>query len=261
MKAVILAGGKGTRLADETFALPKPMIEIGGKPILWHIMKIYSYHGIKDFVICLGHKGWVIKEFFLHYRAKISDFTVTLGDEQSVQFHNPSGEEDWRVTLVETGEQAQTGTRIWNARRYLEGEEMFAVTYGDGVGDIDIQALIETHRQSGLIGTVTAVRPAGRFGEIEVQDHLITEFNEKPNVGSGYINGGFMLFDAKRIWPFFKNGEDMALEIGVLPEVVRQKQLGIFKHTGFWQCIDTYREYTMLNRMWDEGKAAWKIWA
>lgn len=260
MKAVILAGGKGTRLSEETHLLPKPMLEIGGKPILWHIMKIYARHGIKDFIVCLGYKGWVIKDFFLNYQAKISDFSLTLSDKSSLRFSDHTDENNWNVTLAETGEDSQTGARVWNIRKYLKGEKHFCLTYGDGVADIDISGLLEAHKKSGLIGTISSVRPSGRFGEIEIDNNIITEFNEKPNVGAGYINGGFMIFDAARVWDYFKPEGNLILETEVLPRIAKDKQLGAFKHDGFWQCVDTYREYVILNKLWEENNALWKTW-
>ncbi len=260
IKVVILCGGQGSRIKDVSEVLPKPMLTIGNMPILWHIMKIYSHYGLKDFVLCLGYKGWVIKEFFLNYYAKISDITVKLRDREPVIYHNVNDDSDWTITLVETGEYAQTGARIWNARKYLEDCDMFSVTYGDGVGDVDIKALMRLHKKSGLLGTITGVHPSGRFGEMEISDNLITEFNEKPNVGMGLINGGFMLFDRTVIRKYFRPGDDLILEGEVLPEMVKDKKIGVYKHGGFWQCVDTPREYSILNNMWNANNAIWKVW-
>ena len=260
IKAVILCGGQGTRIRDVSEVLPKPMLTIGNMPIVWHIMKIYAHYGIKDFVLCLGYKGWIIKEFFLNYKAKVSNISIKLGDPDSVKYHDMHDESDWNITLVETGESAQTGARIWNAREYIEDCDMFSLTYGDGVADIDVKALIKEHKDSGLLGTITGVHPSGRFGEIEVSDNLITEFDEKPNVGMGLINGGFMLFDKSVIKKYFRPGDDLILESEVLSNMVKDKKLGVYKHSGFWQCIDTPREYGVLNHMWDSGKAVWKVW-
>ena len=260
MKALILCGGRGTRIRDVSEVLPKPMLNIGEKPMLWHIMKIYAHYGIKDFVLCLGYKGWTIKEFFLNYSAKTSDITVSLNKKNSIIHHSQSGEEDWNVTLAETGEFTQTGARIYNARNYLEDCEEFCVTYGDGVADIDIGKLLKTHRDSGLLGTVTAVYPSGRFGEMEMKGNMISEFDEKPNVSTGSINGGFMVFNRGVIDRYFREGDDLILESEVLPKMVKDKQLGAYKHSGFWQCIDTSREYDTLNEMWKGNKAAWNIW-
>jgi len=260
MKALILCGGRGTRIRDVSEILPKPMLNIGERPILWHIMKIYAHYGIKDFVLCLGYKGWAIKEFFLNYSAKTSDVTLNLNNKNSIIYHSQCLEEDWNVTLVETGEFAQTGARIWNARNYLQDCEEFCVTYGDGVADIDIDDLLNSYKNSGLLGTVTGVHPSGRFGEVEVRGSLVSEFNEKPNVSRGLINGGFMVFNKKAIDKYFRPGNNLILESEVLPNMVKDKQLGVYEHSGFWQCIDTFREYDILNEMWKSNKAAWNIW-
>jgi len=260
IKAVILCGGQGSRIRDVSEILPKPMLTIGKMPIVWHIMKIYAHYGIKDFVLCLGYKGWVIKEFFLNYYAKNSDISLRLGDVNTVKYHSDNDEHDWNVTMVETGENAQTGARIWNVRKYLEDCDIFSVTYGDGVADIDIKALIKRHNDSGVLGTISGVHPSGRFGEMEISDSIITEFNEKPNVGMGLINGGFMIFDKSAIEKYFRQGQDLILESEVLPNMVKDKQLGVYKHDGFWQCVDTPREYNVLNNMWDNNKACWRIW-
>jgi glucose-1-phosphate cytidylyltransferase len=261
MKAVILCGGAGTRIRDVSEVLPKPMLPIGDKPIVWHIMKIYAYYGIKEFILCLGYKSWAIKEFFLNYHAKISDVTLKIGDPQSFKFFEPTGEDDWTVTLVETGERSQTGARVWRVRKYLEKEKYFCVTYGDGVADIDIRALLDTHMRSKLIGSVAGVRPEGRFGELKIEGRNVTDFIEKPNISSGYINGGFMVFDTTRVWQYFRAGDDLVLEGEVLTAMARDGQLGVFMHEGFWYCVDTPREFTILNKLWEEDKASWKMWS
>lgn len=260
IKSLILCGGQGTRIRDISEILPKPMLSIGGRPILWHIMKIYSHYGIKDFVLCLGYKGWIIKEFFLNYYAKISDMSIDFSKEGSVVYHSSNNESDWKVTLVETGEEAQTGARIWNARKYLEDCDTFSVTYGDGVADVNIKALLDMHKKEKTFGTVTGVHPSGRFGEMEISGNKISEFNEKPNVSMGLINGGFMMFNKGVIEKYFRPGDDLILESEVLVKMVEDKQLGVYKHDGFWQCVDTAREYHMLNAMWDKNKAPWRIW-
>ena len=224
IKALILCGGQGTRIRDVSEVLPKPMLTIGNMPILWHIMKTYSHYGVKDFVLCLGYKGWVVKEFFLNYYAKISDITVKIGEKDSIIYHNVNDEADWNITMVETGENAQTGARIWNAKKYLEDCDMFSVTYGDGVADIDIKALIKKHKDSNVSGTVTGVHPSGRFGEMEISGDIVKEFNEKPNVGMGLINGGFMLFDKSVIKKYFRPGDDLILESEVLSIMVKDKE-------------------------------------
>ena len=260
IKAVILCGGQGTRIRDVSEVLPKPMLTIGNMPILWHIMNIYAFYGIKDFVLCLGYKGWVIKDFFMNYKAKVSNISIKLNEPEAIKYYNLDKELDWNITLVETGETAATGARVWNARKYLEDCDMFSVTYGDGVGNIDIRALIKKHKETRVLGTVTGVHPSGRFGEMETLGDIVTEFHEKPNVGMGLINGGFMLFDRSVIKKYFKPGNDFILETGVLSKMVKDKQFGVYKHEGFWQCVDTPREYNLLNEMWDSGKAPWKVW-
>jgi glucose-1-phosphate cytidylyltransferase len=260
MKAVILCGGQGTRIRDISEVLPKPMLMIGDRPILWHIMKIYAHYGIKDFVLCLGYKGWVVKEYFINYAAKTSDISLKLGTSNITVHHKKFDEADWNITLVETGEAAQTGARLWNARHYLEDCGSFCMTYGDGVADVDIHALLETHKKLGVKATVTGVHPSGRFGEMEVKGDLVTEFNEKPNVGSGMINGGFMVMESSALAKYFRSGEDLILEIEVMNLMVRDRQLGLYQHKGFWQCVDTPREYNNLCDAWKADKAPWKVW-
>lgn len=259
-KVVILCGGQGSRIRDISEVLPKPMLSIGDRPMLWHIMKIYSHYGFNDFVLCLGYKGWVIKEFFLNYYAKLSDVTVKLNGKESIVYHNANEESDWNITLAETGENSQTGARIWKIRKYLKDCDIFSVTYGDGVANINIDHLMKAHKETGVLGTITGVHPSGRFGEMEVSDSIVSEFNEKPNVSMGLINGGFMIFDRKVIDKYFREGEDLILETDVLPKMVQDKQLGVYKHSGFWQCIDTPREYNIFNEMWKGNNAKWKIW-
>jgi len=260
MKAVILCGGQGTRIRDANDLLPKPMLPIGGKPIVWHIMKGYAAHGVTDFVLCLGYKGWLIKEFFLNYRAMTTDFTVQLGKHRDVDFHDSHDEESWRVTLAETGEETMTGGRVTAIRRYVENDDTFLLTYGDGVSDVDIGKLIAFHKAHGKVATVTAVRPPGRFGEMMIKQGAVGEFNEKPQVSEGFINGGFLVLDAKRIWDFLGTGRNVTLERDPLQRLAREGQLCAFEHTGFWQPMDTLREYTLLNDLWASGKAPWKTW-
>lgn len=260
MKAVILCGGQGTRIRDVSEVLPKPMLPIGGLPILWHIMKIYSHYGVKDFILCLGYKGWLIKEFFLNYRAMTSDISIKLGEHKHVEFHGSSEEKDWNVTLVDTGEASQTGARLWRVRDYLKGEKSFCLTYGDSVSNINIKKLLEEFADSGKTGIITGVHPAGRFGEIKYDKGLVKEFTEKPNVEAGCINGGFMVFDNSRIWDYLREGDDLVLELEPLVNMTKDKELGVYAHKDFWQCMDTLREYNILNEMWKNKKAAWKIW-
>jgi len=260
-KAVILCGGQGTRIRDASELLPKPMLPIGGKPIVWHIMKSFAAHGIKEFVLCLGYKGWLIKEFFINYRAMTTDVTVKLGKHRAVDFHSHHDEEDWTVTLAETGESTMTGGRVAAIRRYVENDELFLLTYGDGVSDLDIGALLAFHRQHGKVATVTAVRPPGRFGEMRLTGERVAEFNEKPQASEGFINGGFLVCDSKRIWPYLGTDPGSVLERGPLRTLAAEGQLQAFRHTGYWQPMDTLREYNLLNELWASGKAPWKVWA
>jgi glucose-1-phosphate cytidylyltransferase len=260
MKAVILCGGQGTRIRDASELLPKPMLPIGGKPIVWHIMKSYARHGVREFVLCLGYKGWVVKEFFLNYRAMTTDVTVTLGRHDALEFHGRHDEEDWKVTLAETGEGTQTGGRVSAVRRYLEGDDLFLLTYGDGVSDVDVGKAIAFHREHGKIATVTAVRPPGRFGELQIDAGAVTEFNEKPQATEGFINGGFFVLDGRRVWPYLGTDPRQVLEHEPLRRLALDRQLAAFPHTGFWQPMDTAREFGLLNELWASGKAPWKTW-
>ncbi len=235
------------------------MLPIGGRPILWHIMKIYAAHGIRDFVLCLGYKGWTIKEFFLNYRAMTNDLTVRLGMPGGVQFHENGEDEDWRVTLAETGEDAMTGARVAAIRRYVADDELFLMTYGDGVADIDIKASIAHHRAHGKIATVTAVRTPNRFGEMAVEEGRVREFNEKPRERVGYISGGFFVLDAMRIWPYLEGGSHVVFEQAPLRRLAEDGELMAYCHEGFWQPMDNYREYQMLNEIWASGRAPWAV--
>jgi glucose-1-phosphate cytidylyltransferase len=260
MKTVILCGGQGIRIRDANELLPKPMLPIGNRPIVWHIMKTYSAHGINDFVLCLGYKGWLFKEFFLNYRAVMADITVHLGQDVAPDFRDRRSEEKWNVTLVDTGEKTDTAGRIAAIRQYVEDEGTFCVTYGDGVADLDISRLLQFHNEHGKIATVTAVRPASRFGEIRMENSLVCEFNEKPQAGGGFINGGFFVFDAARIWDYLGDDPLTILERGPMQRLAAEGQLAGFPHTGFWQPMDTLREYNLLNELWATGNAPWKTW-
>jgi glucose-1-phosphate cytidylyltransferase len=260
-KVVILCGGQGTRIRDVSEVLPKPMLPIGGRPILWHIMKIYAHYGFNEFILCLGYKGWLIKEFFLNYQTINSDFTLTLGNKNSIEFHNgKNNESNWKVTLVDTGEEAKTAKRIWLIRDHLKDSKEFHVTYGDGVADVNVKTLLEMHQRSKSELTVTGVQPLGRFGEIETQGDVISEFNEKPNVSSGVINGGFMVFDTKIFNKYFNEKKNESLESDVIPRIVKDKKANVYRHKGAWQCVDTSREYNFLNELWANNKAFWKVW-
>jgi glucose-1-phosphate cytidylyltransferase len=256
MKVVLLAGGLGTRLREETEFRPKPMVEIGGRPILWHIMKIYASAGYKDFVICLGYKGDVIRDYFLNYEVRNRDFTITLGCGR-VDIHDGHAETGWRITLAETGGDTLTGGRIKRVANYLEGRS-FMATYGDGVADIDIRGLLEFHRKHRKLATVTAVRPSARYGELAIRDGLVTLFREKPQVHEGWINGGFFVFESDVLNLI---GSDMeTLEQGLLSELASRQELAVYQHDGFWQCMDTYREAQSLNETWSKGNAPWATW-
>jgi glucose-1-phosphate cytidylyltransferase len=241
--------------------VPKPMLRIGERPILWHIMAGYARFGITDFVLCLGHHSWLIKEYFLNYQAIVSDMTVRLGQDSSVTLHDRVTEgDDWAVTLVETGETTQTAGRLWNAREYLAGEDRFLLTYGDGVSDVDIAATLDFHDQHGLVATVTGVRPPGRFGVMTLAPgdghDQVTSFEEKPHAEQGWINGGFFVFD-QRIWDFVDDDQAVMLEHEPLERMAGEGQLAMYRHEGFWQCMDTYRDWRTLNDHWEEGNTPW----
>jgi glucose-1-phosphate cytidylyltransferase len=257
MKVVILAGGLGTRLSEETDIKPKPMVEIGSRPILWHIMKIYSAHGINDFIICCGHKGYVIKEYFANYFLHMSDVTFSMRDN-SMKVHQNKAE-SWTVTLVDTGENTMTGGRLKRVQEYLKGEDSFCFTYGDGVGDVDITALIEFHKRHGKSATLTATRPPGRYGALKFGGNDIVEnFQEKPDGDGSWINGGFFVLNPEVI--DFIADDHTIWEEGPLKRLASEGELAAFKHAGFWQPMDTLREKLMLNNLWSEKKAPWKIW-
>jgi glucose-1-phosphate cytidylyltransferase len=260
-KAVILCGGLGTRIRDVADDIPKPLIRIGELPILWHIMNLYAYYGIKDFVLCLGYKGWLIKEFFLNYHHFVTDFTLTLDSNIAIDYHSEHSEKDWRITMANTGLPTQTGGRIWQVRKYLQDSDIFCVTYGDGVADIDINDLLDFHRSHGLIGTVTGVRPPGRFGVMEISDDettpLATSFREKPQGIAGYINGGYFVFD-HRLWDFLSDDPNLVFEREPLPSLAAAGELAVYKHQAFWQPMDTFRDWRQLNAVWESGEAPWK---
>jgi glucose-1-phosphate cytidylyltransferase len=258
IKTVILCGGRGTRLREETEIMPKPLVEIGGRPILWHIMKIYAYYGFKDFILCLGYKGGMIKEYFLNYEAMHNDFTIRLGRNKEIQFHSNHKEEDWSVTLVDTGEQAQTGARVKRIEKYIDGDT-FMVTYGDGVADINIKRLLQHHKINKKIGSVTGVHPSSRFGELVVKGKYVTDFTEKPQIKEGFINGGFFVFN-KQFFTYLKDEDNCYLEREPLAKLAKSGELTAYLHEGFWQCMDTQRELDILNSLWNRRKAPWIIW-
>ncbi len=260
MKVVILCGGHGTRIRGVADDVPKPMIPIGGRPILWHIMKEYAARGHTEFVLCLGYKSSIIKEFFRNYHTHTSDFTITLGRNGGIEYHGDHDESGWKVTLVETGMNAMTGARVKRIQRYLDGDENFMLTYGDGVSDIDLDALIAFHKAHGRILTVTGVRPPGRFGEMECNaDGRVTEFNEKPQASGGRISGGFLVC-RRELFDYLDDSEDLVLENKPMRALARDGQMTMYGHDGFWQCMDTYRDFQLLETLWGSGKAPWKIW-
>ena len=256
MKTVIFCGGRGTRIREVTDnAIPKPLVQIGEFPILWHIMNHYAYYNHKEFVLCLGYLGWQIKSYFLNFKTMANNFTIQIDKPNDITYYNDSNHEiDWKTTLAETGENAQTGARVRKIRRFVENDNHFMLTYGDGLSDVNINDLVKFHKNHKKIGTVTGVRPSGRFGEIEVTNgNQISEFNEKPQTTGGRINGGFFVFDSKRIWDYLPEGDDLNFERGPLRDLAKDGELMMFPHDGFWQPMDTYREYQLLNEIWEEG--------
>ena len=257
MKAVILAGGLGTRISEETHLRPKPMIEIGGKPILWHVMKIYSSHGINDFIICCGYKGYIIKEYFANYFLHMSDVTFDMKDN-TIKVHEKNAE-PWRVTLIDTGENTQTGGRLKRIKPYIEDQESFCFTYGDGLSDVNIGELVDFHKSHGKLATVTAVQPPGRYGALNISDKsLVTSFSEKPRGDGGSINGGFFVISPKAI--DYIEGDSTPWEQKPLEKLANESQLHAYYHDGFWQPMDTLREKNMLEELWQQGSAPWKTW-
>jgi glucose-1-phosphate cytidylyltransferase len=256
MKAVILAGGLGTRISEETHLKPKPMIEIGGKPILWHIMKLYSAHGVNDFVICCGYKGYIIKEYFANYFLHMSDVTFDMSNNQ-MQIHQQHAE-PWRVTLVDTGEDTMTGGRLRRVAGYIQNEEAFCFTYGDGLSDVDITASINFHHRHKKLATITAVSPPGRYGALNILEGKVSGFVEKPRGDGGLINGGFFVLSPKVI--NLINGDATSWEGAPLELLASKGELMAFEHQGFWQPMDTLREKVMLESLWESGKAPWKKW-
>lgn len=255
MKVVILAGGLGTRLAEETEVKPKPMLEIGEYPILWHIMKTYAHYGFNEFFIALGYKGSVIKRYFLDYHSLQRNMTIDLADG-GTSFHD-SEPEDWKVHLIDTGQESMTGGRVKRLEKHLQ-DGTFMLTYGDGVCDVDIAGLLEFHKSQGKLATVTAVRPPARFGELIIQDDQTARFSEKPQTHEGWINGGFIVFEPE-ILDYLK-GDESVLEIDVLERLANEDQLAAYRHNGFWQCMDTLRDRRQLEKAWQEGNPPWKVW-
>lgn len=258
ISVVILCGGKGTRLHEETTVIPKPLVKIGLKPILWHIMKIYSAYGFNNFILPIGYKGEKIKEYFTQYHILNSDFTVAINNNSvDIKFENKT-KEKWKVTIIDTGIEAQSGARIKRIEKFILGDT-FMVTYGDGVADININQLLAFHFKQKRIGTVSGVRPPVRFGNLIAKGNIVEEFKGKIQVKSTYIDGGFFVFN-KRIFKYFKSGDSLSLEKDVLPLITVKKQLSVFKHDGYWQCMDTIRDVEFLEAEWKTGQAKWKVW-
>ena len=257
MKAVILAGGLGTRISEESHLRPKPMIEIGGRPILWHVMKLYSAHGVSDFVICLGYKGYMIKEYFANYVLHSSDVTVDAKSGQ-ITYHQTNAE-PWSVTLVDTGASTLTGGRLKRAREYLDADQPFCMTYGDGVSDVNIADLIAFHSAHGKLATLTAVVPPGRYGALEMDGDMVTHFREKPPGDNAFINGGFFVLHPSVVDRI--EGDNTSWERGPIEDLADDGELAAYRHTGFWHAMDTLRDQQQLEELWSSGKAPWKTWA
>ncbi|MGE5340260.1 MAG: glucose-1-phosphate cytidylyltransferase [Candidatus Omnitrophota bacterium] len=257
MKTLILAGGYGSRLGNITESIPKPMVTIGGKPILWHIMKMYSHFGFNEFIILLGYQGVKIKEYFFNYHMLTNDFTIDLADN-SLSYAGPNNSEKWKVTLLDTGPDTLKGGRIKRAEPYLDAD-VNMLTYGDGVSDVDIAKLLAFHKEHGKMLTLTGVRPPSRFGELVINDRNVNSFEEKPQVSSGIINGGFMVFN-KELLSYLKPDKECDFEFGVLEFLAKQGQVMVYEHNGFWECVDTERDLNHLNKLWKQGQASWKLW-
>ena len=259
MQVVILCGGQGTRIRDVADDVPKPMIPIGGRPIVWHIMKSYAHYGFKRFILCLGYKSWAIKQYFLNYALANSDLTVELDCVDAVKVKEPYRIEDWQVTLAETGLETQTGGRVKRIQKYLDGDQ-FLLTYGDGVSDINIHTLVDFHHRHGKTATVTAVKPPGRFGELEIEDGRVMEFQEKPLATQGLISGGFFVFN-RRFVERLPERDDLFLERDPLTKLAHDGELAAYVHEGFWHCMDSSRDYHLLNNLWNSGEAPWNTWS
>ncbi len=259
MKVIILCGGLGTRLKEETEYRPKPMVGIGGKPILWHIMKIYAHFGFNEFILALGYKGNVIRNFFLNYEFHSNDFTITLGNHKEIEVHGNTDESGWKVTLVETGEDTMTGARIKRCEKYVSGDN-FMLTYGDGLANINISKLVQYHMSHKKIGTLTGVKPSGRYGELTIENNQVTKFREKntPKDASNDINGGFMVFK-KQFFDYLSSDSNCILEKDSLERLAQKRELMVYHHEDYWQCMDTYRDYLLLQETWKSGKVPWSF--
>jgi len=258
MKVVILCGGRGMRLNEETEFRPKPLIQVGGRPILWHIMKTYAHYGFREFVLCLGYRGDMIREYFLNYEAMSNDFTIRLGQRHSIAYDEAHSEQDFRVTLADTGLETMTGGRIKKVEKYIDGDT-FMVTYGDGVGNINIKKLLDFHNSHGKIATVTGVRPPSLFGELVVKDNRALIFSEKPQTSAGLISGGFFIFHRK-LFDYLTDDDNCDFEKGTLEQIAAEEELMVYIHDGLWACMDTYRDVEYLNKLWQNNQAFWKVW-
>lgn len=258
MQVVLLCGGLGTRFPEETEVKPKPMIEVGYKPILWHIMRIYSHFGHHRFVLCTGYKGDVVKEYFLNYHHFSRDIEIDLATASVANLGHSEDALPWQIRIQDTGVHTQTGARLKRAMRYVD-DDIFLATYGDGVANVNLDKLVEHHRASGKLATVTAVRPSSRFGELGIEEDLVTSFHEKPQTGQGWINGGYFVF-SKSIFEALPDDPEITLEEGVLRDLSESRELSVFHHAGFWQCMDTLREKKLLESYWQSGRAPWKLW-
>ncbi|VVB92217.1 Bifunctional protein GlmU [uncultured archaeon] len=258
MKVVILCGGLGTRLREETEYRPKPMVNIGTRPILWHIMKLYSHFGYNDFVLCLGYKGNIIKEYFYNYEVLNSDFTIELGRRSEIKIHNSHDEDGWRITLADTGEKALKGARLKKIEKYID-TDTFMVTYGDGLANINIKNLVNFHKQHGKIATLTGILPPSRFGTFSLKDNVIEKFTEKPHTAGNYVNGGFFVLE-REIFDHMTFEDSCDFEIGVLDKLAEKGELMMFRHSNEWMCMDTMRDVEYLNNLWSSNQAFWKIW-
>ncbi len=256
---VILAGGFGTRLREQTEFIPKPMVPVGNKPLLWHIMKIYSHYGFRRFIICLGYKSEVIKDYFIHYKFRNSDFTINLGEHDRIDVHDVHTESNWQATLAETGLDSMTGARVKCIEKYID-TDYFMLTYGDGLADIDIKKLVVFHNSHGKSATITGVSPLSRFGEIVAEGDNVIKFTEKPQSQQRLINGGFFVFNMD-VFNYLKQDKSCVLEKGPLEDLAKDGKLTVYHHTGFWQCVDTPRDYDLLNRLWKEPNPPWKVWS
>jgi glucose-1-phosphate cytidylyltransferase len=254
---VVLCGGQGTRLREITERVPKPLVDVGGRPLLWHLLKLYGHHGFEQFVLCLGYKGWQIKDFFLHYNEHLRDVTVDLRDG-GVTVHDGPGGENWQVTCAETGELTGTGGRLAAVRSYVDGGT-FMLTYGDGLGSVDIGELLAFHRRCGRIATVTGVSPRSRYGEMRPEGHVVQEFNEKPTHTGSFVSGGFFVFEPE-VFDYLDDDPAHMLESAPLQKLAREGELALFPHEGFWMGMDTYRDWTELNERWNSGEVPWRVW-